>query len=216
MSVPARPPGELPLIALAGNPNTGKTSLFNRLTGGDQKVGNYPGITVERFEGRVDLGDGAHARVVDVPGTYSLSARSAEEQIASQAIVGIRPLERPALVVVVVDATQLLRNLYLALQVIETGVPVVVALNMVDMLEGRGLSIDSEELASKLGVPVVPVSGLHGTGIADLRAAIAAKLVENDAPRTLLHWQPSEILEADMSEVAGHLPETWGADNEMR
>ena len=106
-------------VALAGNPNTGKTTLFNRLTGGHGKVGNYPGITVERHTGRLELERSGPIEILDVPGTYSLSARSEEEQIAIQAIAGLHPLERPDAVVLVADATQLTRNLYMALQVIE-------------------------------------------------------------------------------------------------
>ena len=127
---------DAPLIAVAGNPNTGKTTLFNRLTGASLKVANYPGITVDRFVGRTRLPAAGEVRLVDVPGTYSLSARSSEEQIAIASICGMGANERPDLVLLVVDATQLTRNLYLALQVIETDVPVVVALNMVDMLPG--------------------------------------------------------------------------------
>lgn len=204
----------LPLVALAGNPNTGKTSIFNRLTGSDQKVGNYPGITVERHEGRVGFADGSRARLLDVPGTYSISARSAEEQIASQAILGIPPHEEPALVVVVVDATQLLRNLYLALQIMETEVPVVIALNMVDMLEGRGLEIDRARLSQALGVPVVAVSGLRGTGMDELREAIATGL-RLRTPSSA-HWHASEELEEDLRAVARHLPPAWSPERAGR
>ena len=116
------------LVAIAGNPNTGKTTLFNRLTGGNAKVGNYPGITVEREEGRLRLPSGLVATVADVPGTYSLSARSPEEHVAIQAIAGLSPLERPDVVLLVADATQLTRNLYLALQIIECDLPLVIAL----------------------------------------------------------------------------------------
>ena len=214
MAANERPGDEAPLVALAGNPNTGKTSLFNRLTGGDQKVGNYPGITVERHEGRLKLGSGRSARLLDVPGTYSLSARSAEEQIASQALFGVAPHEEPALVVMVLDATQLLRNLYLALQVIETEVPVVVALNMVDMLEGRGLQVDCELLSKALGVPVIPVSGLHGTGLGELRDAIGRALEE--APISTARWETSAELEEDLASVSGVLPAGWTASRAAR
>ena len=120
----------LPLLAIAGNPNVGKTSIFNRLTGQDLKVTNYPGVTVERQEGRTKLARAGLVSVLDIPGTYSLSGRSAEEQIAIQAIAGIGDHPSPDLLVLVVDATQLSRNLYLALQVLELGVPTVVALTM--------------------------------------------------------------------------------------
>jgi len=148
-----------PLVTLCGNPNTGKTSIFNRLTSMNQKIGNYPGITVEKFEAQIEL-DAKHPAVVcDVPGTCSLSAHSAEEQIAILAIAGIPPLDPPDLTVVVVDATQLSRGLYLVLQIIETGGAAIVALNMVDLLKRQGLQIDVAAMERELGIPVVPVSG---------------------------------------------------------
>jgi ferrous iron transport protein B len=209
MRAPTRSPDEPPLVALAGNPNTGKTSVFNQLTGGDQRIGNYPGITVERFEGALELPGNRSVRLLDVPGTYSLSARSAEEQIASSAIIGVQPLERPQLVVVVVDATQLVRNLYLALQVIETGVPVILALNMMDMLDSRGLAINSELLAEQLGVPVVEISGLRGTGFDSLRTSIATTLDSGAAPPKPMLWEMSAELRADVLAVAPEMPTAW-------
>src|SRR5690606_26732233 len=108
-----------PLVAVAGNPNTGKTTLFNRLTGSDQKVANYTGVTVDRHVAHMHLSGGREVRVLDVPGTYSLSARSREEEIAIQSIAGLGGEDLPDLVVLVVDATQLSRNLYMALQILE-------------------------------------------------------------------------------------------------
>ena len=160
-----------PLVTVCGNANTGKTSIFNRLTGRNQKVANYPGVTVEKVEAQIEL-DAKHTAVVcDVPGTCSLSARSAEEQLAILAIAGIPPLEPPDLAVVVVDATQLSRNLYLVLQIIEVGAPAIVALNMVDLLEREGLEIDVAAMERELGIPVVPLCGLTGAGIAHDRRA---------------------------------------------
>src|SRR5688572_6119058 len=121
-----------PRIALAGNPNTGKTTLFNRLTGARARVGNYPGVTVERRLGTLRRGPAAGAEVLDVPGTYSLVARSAEEQIAIEALLGLGGEARPDLIVVCVDATQLVRSLYLVLQIQELGLPVAIALTMID------------------------------------------------------------------------------------
>jgi ferrous iron transport protein B len=203
-------------VALAGNPNAGKTSIFNLLTGGSQKVGNYPGITVERHSGKSTLPRVGSVEVIDIPGTYSLSARSAEEQIASLAIIGLPPLERPDLVVVVIDATQLLRNLYLALQVIETGVPVVLALNMVDLLEQSGLRIDADELARICGVAVVPVSGLRGAGIENLRSTIGEVLTRSTAPAPRSLWTASEELEADIDAVREVFPDTWRGEDPLR
>ncbi|MDE0897115.1 MAG: 50S ribosome-binding GTPase, partial [Planctomycetota bacterium] len=133
-----------PLIALAGNPNTGKTTLFNQLTGSTGKVGNYPGITVDRHIGKVELPKRGTARLMDVPGTYSLAARSEEERVAIEVIAGLseNPNDRPDAVLVVVDATQLNRNLYLVLQVLELDIPTVVALTMVDVLESKGERVD--------------------------------------------------------------------------
>lgn len=206
-----------PRIALAGNPNAGKTSIFNRLTGSTQKVGNYPGITVERHAGRLTLARSGEVEVLDVPGTYSLSSRSEEEQLATQAIVGLPPLERPDLVVVVVDATQLLRNLYLALQVIETDVPVVIALNMVDLLEQGGQKVDAEALSAACGVPVVPVSGLRGTGLDHLSAAVDEVLTRDDGSAAVELWAASGPLSEDIDAVRGTLPESWsGQENPTR
>lgn len=199
-----------PLVVLAGNPNTGKTSLFNRLTGQELKVGNYPGVTVERHEGRLELPDGRRASLLDVPGTYSLSARSAEEQIALAAVAGLPPHPRPDLVLLVVDATQLTRNLYLALQVLETGAPLVVALTMVDILERRGETLDIAALERVLGVPVVPFCGIDGRGTDELRRALARALADPASARPEQSWAPdSPTLLADVETVERCLPTAW-------
>src|SRR5262245_38271964 len=163
-------------VAIAGNPNTGKTTLFNELTGARGKVGNYPGVTVERHVAPLELPGISEVLLMDVPGTYSLSARSREEQLAIQAIAGLHPLERPDLVVCVVDATQLVRNLYLVLQLIELGLPVVVALNMSDLLEATGQEVDARALAGELGVPCVPIVAARGGGLDELERALAQVL----------------------------------------
>lgn len=206
-----------PIVTVAGNPNTGKTSIFNRLTGENLKVGNYPGVTVERCESTVHLDTNHIATVCDVPGTYSLSARSAEEQIAILAIAGIPPLTPPDLTVVVVDATQLSRNLYLVLQVIEAGGPAIVALNMVDMLEVRGLEIDVAALENRIGIPVVPVSGLTGEGIPQLRARMVELLEHPEQGTAEWHWKPQEgKLADDIEAVANQLPTAWLRDSSIR
>ena len=130
-----------PTVVIAGNPNTGKSTVFNQLTGGRAKVGNYPGITVERSLGRLRLPGGQMASVYDSQGTNSLVARSPEEELSLESIAGLPPLPPADLVVVTVDASQLGRNLYLVLQIIELGVPVIVALNMIDTLEETGQEI---------------------------------------------------------------------------
>ncbi len=216
-TLPPTPAGRVARIALAGNPNTGKTTLFNRLTGLSAKVGNYPGVTVESESGTLRLAAAGEVELADVPGTYSLTARSAEEQLAIAAICGLPPVERPDLVLLVVDATQLTRNLYLALQVIETGVPVVVALNMWDMLPGIGLEIDAAALAHELGVPVVPISAQHGQGIEPLRAALARALAEPASAQPGPRWVPdSPQLRADIASVASALPAAWKVEDPRR
>lgn len=162
------------------------------------------------------VADGRAVRLLDVPGSYSLSARSREEQIAVQAVCGLPPEQRPDLVVVVVDATQLSRHLYLALQVLETGAPVVIALSMHDMLARRGQTLDVDALSRALGVPVVGFSGLTGEGVADLKAAVARAL---DAPprSAASFWRPgASELEDDISGVRAALPDSWANGDARR
>ncbi len=155
-------------IALAGNPNAGKSTVFNALTGARQHVGNWPGKTVEKKEGLWKHG-GIEFEVVDLPGTYSLTAYSVEEIIARDYIVD----GRPDVVVAVVDAANLERNLYLVVQIIEMGARVVVALNMSDIADSRGLKIDLPKLSAGLGgIPVVPTVASKGKGIDQLKEAI--------------------------------------------
>src|SRR5437867_8735785 len=161
-------------IALAGNPNSGKTTIFNALTGLRQKVANYPGVTVEKKTGRCKLPDGRRANVIDLPGTYSLISRSPDEHVAMEVLRGLRQdTPAPDVVVVVVDASNLQRNLYLVSQLIELGRPLVVAMNMMDVAERRGIEVSPGKLAEKLGVPVIPIVGHKRRGISDLKAAIA-------------------------------------------
>src|SRR6266480_787588 len=155
-------------VILTGNPNSGKTTLFNALTGLRARVGNYAGVTVERKEGRL-LGAPAelNARVLDLPGTYSLSPQSLDEQIARDVLLNRLPeLPAPSLLVVVVDASNLQRNLYYATQVIELGHPTLIALNMVDVAEANGHIIDLQKLERELDVPVLPVVANTGKGVA--------------------------------------------------
>jgi ferrous iron transport protein B len=154
-----------PLVALVGNPNCGKTALFNRLTGSRQKVANYAGVTVERKEGQYQTPNGKSLRILDLPGAYSLHPRSPDERITCDVLYGrARGEKRPDLVVCVVDASNLRRNLRLVLAVRRLGLPCVVALNMVDLATRRGLHIDPEALSRELGVPVIPTVAvkLHG------------------------------------------------------
>jgi ferrous iron transport protein B len=153
-------------IALAGNPNAGKSTIFNALTGLHQHTGNWPGKTVEKKEGLIEH-DRLKINIVDLPGTYSLTAYSPEEIIARDFIIE----QRPDLVINVVDATNLERNLYLTVQILELDVPVVIALNMTDDLQREGAKIDMEQLSQLLGnIPVVPTTANKGKGISELIA----------------------------------------------
>lgn len=158
-------------IALAGNPNCGKTTLFNELTGSRQHVGNWPGVTVDKKEGTYKKN--RDVMILDLPGTYSLSPYSAEEIIARDYIVK----EKPDAVINIVDGTSIERNLYLTLQLMETGIPMVIALNMMDEVLAKGDSIDCKKLSDKLGVPVVPITARNGKGITELMDE-AIKLVQ--------------------------------------
>ncbi len=199
-----------PLIAIAGNPNTGKTTLFNQLTGSTGKVGNYPGITVDRHMGTVELPKAGPVRVMDVPGTYSLAARSEEERVAIEVIAGLSSNDsyRPDAVLVVTDATQLNRNLYLLLQVLELEVPTVVALTMVDVLEAKGEHIDQAALARELGVAVVEVTASTGRGLDNLRAALDRALL---GPAPTPRWTPPEDLNRFLQPLSDALPKEWNA-----
>ena len=157
-----------PTVALAGNPNSGKTTLFNELTGSHQHVGNYPGVTVEKKEGTY-FRDGFRLHIVDLPGTYSLTAYSLEEVVARDFLVN----HKPEVVINIVDASNLERNLYLAVQFLEMGVPICIALNMIDVATKRGIKVDAQKLASLLGVPVVPTVARIGKGKKELMDSAA-------------------------------------------
>ncbi len=183
-----------PLVALVGNPNCGKTALFNRLTGSRQKVANYAGVTVERKEGQYRAPNGKTLRILDLPGAYSLHPRSPDERVTCDVLYGrARGEKRPDLVVCVVDASNLRRNLRLVLAVRRLGLPCVVALNMVDLATRRGLSIDPEALSRELGVPVIPTVAVKPDGDQKLRELLqdrtrwstADVLAEASAPEPL-------------------------------
>ena len=155
----------LPLIALVGNPNAGKSALFNALTGARQKTGNYPGVTVERHAGRLILPDGRPAELVDLPGTYSLEPTSPDEQVTRDVVMGVQAGERrPDALVIVVDAGNLDNHLRFAGELIALGIPSVIALNMIDMAQRDGLTLDPARLAVDLGVPVIPTVAVRKRG----------------------------------------------------
>ncbi len=165
----------LPLIALVGNPNAGKSALFNALTGARQKLGNYPGVTVERKAGRLSLSDGRPLELVDLPGTYGLNPTSPDEQVTRDVVLGKQHGERlPDALVVVVDASNLDNHLRFALELIALGLPTVVALNMVDLATRDGLELDANVLARELGVPVISTVAVRKRGLDHLRTELDA------------------------------------------
>ena len=169
----------LPLVALAGNPNAGKSALFNALTGARQKTGNYPGVTVERHAGRFSLEDGRPVEVVDLPGTYSLQPASPDEAVTRDVIMGKQAGERrPDALIVVVDAGNLDNHLRFAIELIALGLPTVVALNMIDLAERDGLTLDAQRLSEALGVPVIPTVAVRRRGLDDLRAALSSAVTQ--------------------------------------
>jgi ferrous iron transport protein B len=196
------------LVALIGNPNTGKTTLFNRVTGSTARVGNYPGITVDRRVGQAKLVSGPHdgemIDLLDLPGTYSLSARSPEEQIAIEATLGIAGQPAPDLAVVVVDAGQLVRNLYLVVQLLELAVPMVVAVNMIDEVKPRP---DLEALRELFGVPFVATNARLGEGIDRLLGAVSEGLEEPPVGHVSIPY-PDDLL-ADLPDIVEALPDSW-------
>lgn len=160
-------------VALVGNPNTGKSTLFNVLTGLNQKIGNFPGVTVDKKTGFCDLPDGRRAEIIDLPGTYSLYPKSKDESIVFSVLADRDNGLNPDLVVVILDATNLKRNLLLYTQVADLKIPVIVALNMMDLANKSGININVDEFAKKLGVPVIPIAARKVTGIDELKKAIS-------------------------------------------
>jgi ferrous iron transport protein B len=198
-------------VVFTGNPNCGKTTLFNALTGLRAKVGNYAGVTVERKEGRL-LGspDGTNVRVLDLPGTYSLSPQSLDEQISRDVLLNRLPeLPAPSLIVVVVDASNLQRNLYYATQVIELGHPSIIALNMVDVAETGGQRIDTRKLGDVLGVPVVPIVASQGKGVPELGKTINVMLQSKKEMKPELFCQLPGLFRIEATGLANLLAETF-------
>ncbi|MCX7011090.1 MAG: ferrous iron transporter B, partial [Candidatus Sumerlaeota bacterium] len=203
LSIPHTPSASLPrsasplLVALAGNPNSGKSTLFTRLTGARQTVANYPGVTVEKRAGAASF-EGRTLELVDLPGTYSLSADSLDEQVARDFILQ----SRPAAVVAVLDASNLERNLYLAVQLLELGAPLVAALNMSDVAERRGIHIDAGRLGEALDCPAIPTVASRGRGVEELlRAAVEVADERREwTPPDLSYGEP---VDAQLARLAG-------------
>jgi ferrous iron transport protein B len=227
-------PGRSPVYALVGNPNCGKSTLFNALTGLKQKVGNYPGVTVERKTGTTYSQHGRPITVIDLPGTYSLAARSPDEAIVRDVLFGRRAeIAQPDRIICIVDTTNLERNLYLVHQVLDLGRPVILVLNMMDLATNAGLDLRVARLEHELGIPVIPCEAVNRKGVLELRLAMSradlplprhrwdipapiapavaelqASLVENDGKRPLIARAEALLLLTDQNpvRVAGSIP----------
>ena len=190
-------------VAIAGNPNCGKSTIFNALTGLRQKVGNYPGVTVEKKTGRFFGSHGESMELLDLPGSYSLQVRSPDEAVARDVLLGRQQdTPRPDVIICVVDASNLERNLYLVAQMLELNIPIVVGLNMVDVAEKNGVVIDIMALREKLGVPVIPMVATKGVGLIELRQAVSRSPLP---PPTICAQMPI-VLEREVMSLARQLP----------
>ncbi|WP_374525311.1 ferrous iron transporter B [Sphingopyxis sp.] len=188
--------GAIPSIALVGNPNAGKSSLFNALTGARQKIANYPGVTVERKAGHASFADGRPISLIDLPGTYSLTPASLDEAVTRDVVLGKQAGEtRPDALIVVVDAANLDNHLCFALELLALGLPTVVALNMLDLAERDGLTLDPERLSRELGVPVVPTVAVRKRGLAELLEAVDGAIAKH---------QPREAMPAPQNDASLH------------
>ena len=163
-------------IALVGNPNSGKSSLFNYLTGLNQKIGNFPGVTVEKKTGFTSLPDGTTAEIIDLPGIYSIYPRSLDERIVAEVLLDHHSSSSPEKIIVIVDGTNLKRGFLLLTQIIDLGLPTILALNMMDLAAKAGLSYDFIGLSEKLGVPVVPINARKGVGLDELKKQMTKPL----------------------------------------
>ena len=197
-------------LALAGNPNSGKTTMFNALTGSNQRVGNWPGVTVEKKEGRLKADK--EITLTDLPGIYSLSPYTLEEVVAREYLVS----ERPDGIINIVDATNIERNLYLTTQLMEMGIPVVVALNMMDLVRKNGDQIDANKLSKALGCPVVEVSALKGEGLDKLLSTAKDAAAKRSAPTRLTFAGQVESALADIQSVLASAVPEWNAGMRSR
>lgn len=190
-------------MAIAGNPNCGKSTIFNALTGLRQKVGNYPGVTVEKKTGRFFGSHGEAMELLDLPGSYSLQVRSPDEAVARDVLLGRqKDTPRPDVIICVVDASNLERNLYLVAQMLELNISIVVALNMVDVAEKNGVVIDIMAMREKLGVPVIPMVATKGVGLIELRQAVS----RSPLPPPTIFAQMPIVLEREVMGLAKQLP----------
>lgn len=197
-----------PVYAMVGNPNCGKTTLFNALTGLRQKVGNYPGVTVEKKIGITYSQHGRAIQVIDLPGAYSLAARSPDEAVLRDVLLGRREdTPQPDRIICVVDAANLERNLYLVHQILDLGRPVIIALNMMDMAADAGMKVDAAELEGELGVPVIACEAVHGKGLVELKLALS----RTELPLARHRWDVPAPIAPAVAEIQASL-----TDNDAR
>lgn len=201
MSIPKRQK-----VALVGNPNSGKSSLFNQLTGLKQKIGNFPGVTVEKRSGLTAMPDGSVLEIIDLPGIYSIYPRSLDEQIVAEILLDHHSPSTPDKIVVIADATNLKRGLLLLSQIVDLGLPTILALNMMDLVAKAGISYDIKGLSKKLGIPVVPINARMGIGLEELKKVISG-------PVPLPHGSIFKIWDEAKAPV-NELRETLGVDND--
>src|SRR3984957_13627203 len=194
-------------IALIGNPNSGKKSLFNALTGLNQKVGNFPGVTVDKKSGSTNLAHDVHATIIDLPGTYSLYPKRSDEWVTYKVLLNQDPAVRADMVILLVDASNLKRNLLFCSQIIDLKIPVVVALTMMDLAGKKGIEIDVPGLERELGVPVVPVNPRKSKGMVQLKRIIAQRAQQlHQAP--VRDFIPNRALAEDaVSQMRQMMPE---------
>src|SRR4051812_25448972 len=204
-AIPASPGApRTPVYALVGNPNCGKSTLFNALTGLKQKVGNYPGVTVEKKVGTAYSQHGHPITVIDLPGTYSLAARSPDEAVTRDVLLGRRgDTAQPDRILCIVDATNLERNLYLVHQILDLGRPVILVLNMMDLAARAGLNIRVARLEKELGIPVIACEAVNGRGLVELRVAMS----RSDLPLARHAWDVPPPIAPAVSELAASLHE---------
>ncbi len=201
-----------PVVALVGNPNAGKTSLFNALTGSRQKVGNYPGVTVERKSGKLPLPDGRTAELIDLPGTYSLTPRSPDEAVTRDAVLGhLKGEKRLDAIIAVIDATNLRNHLRFVLELRRLGLPMLVALNMIDLAERDGTSIDIDRLSTILGLPVIATVAVRRRGLVDLAAGVATVLRGETAAITAAPESDVTLLQREARVIADTVTLAQGA-----
>lgn len=191
-----------PKIALLGNPNSGKSSLFNHLTGLNQKIGNFPGVTVEKKTGLSVLPDGTTAEIIDLPGIYSIYPRSLDEQIVAEVLLDHHAPTTPNKIVVIVDGTNLKRGFLLLTQIIDLGLPTILALNMMDLAAKAGISYDFNALSKKIGVPVVPINARNGVGLEELKKLIASPL-RAPSHQVFSIWKDAEVPVKQLREQLG-------------